>query len=122
MLLLHGKCGTPIWRIVTVVMQAVTWVKRLYSLIYKVFNAVHKDYHNNNFNWINRTHFLLNHINFNRIWENPASVRLGNKVKHCLQMYYAEYFEKKIKDPVSASLKIEPKPKILLAINYAPAT
>ena len=30
MLLLHGKCGTPIWRIVTVVMQAVTWVKRLY--------------------------------------------------------------------------------------------
>ena len=32
MLLLHGKCGTPIWRIVTVVMQAVTWVKRLYTV------------------------------------------------------------------------------------------
>ena len=34
---------------------------------------------------------------------------MGNKVKHCLQKYYVEYFERKIKDPVSASLKIRNK-------------
>ena len=30
---------------------------------------------------------------------------LGNKVKHCFQKYYVEYFEKKSRDPVSASLR-----------------
>ena len=78
------------------------------SLIYKVFNAVQEDYQNNHFNWINTIRFVLNYRNLNRIWKNSASIStkaLGNKVKHCLQKYYEEYFKRKIKDPVSASLK-----------------
>ena len=73
-----------------------------------------EDYQNNNFNWINTIRFLLNYCNLNRIWENLASISikaLGNKVKHCLQKYYVEYFERKIEDPVSASLKIPKKPQ-----------
>ena len=84
------------------------------SLIYKVSNAVQEDYQNNHFNWMNTIRFLLNYCNLNQIWENPASIStkaLGNKVKHCLQKYYVEYFERKIKDPVSASLKITNKPQ-----------
>ena len=80
----------------------------------KVFNAVHEDYQNNHFNWINTVRFLLNYCNLNQIRENPASIStkaLGKKVKHCLQKYYVEYFERKIKDPVSASLKIPNKTK-----------
>ena len=79
---------------------------KINSLIYKISNAVHEDYQNDNFNWINTIHFLLNYCNLNRIWENPASIStkaLGNTVKHCLQKYYVEYLESKIKDPVSAS-------------------
>ena len=34
------------------------------SLIYKVFDAVHEDYQNNHFNWINTVRFLLNYCNF----------------------------------------------------------
>ena len=82
------------------------------SLIYRVFNTVHEDYQNNHFNWINTVRLLLNYCNLNRIWENPASIStkaLGNKVKHCLQKYYVEYFERTIKDPLSASLKIPNK-------------
>ena len=82
------------------------------SLIYKVFSTVHEDYQNNHFNWINTIRFLLNYCNLNRIWENLASISTnvsGNKVKHCLQKYHAENFERKIKDPVSASLKIPNK-------------
>ena len=50
-----------------------------------------------------------------QIWEtDPASIStkaLENKVKHCFQKYYVEYFERKIKDPVSASFKILNKPQ-----------
>ena len=71
-----------------------------------------EDHQNNHFNWINTIRFLLNYCNLNRIWENPASIStkaLGNKVKHCLQKHYVEYFERKIKDPASAFLKIPNK-------------
>ena len=84
------------------------------SLIYKVFNSVQEDYQNNHFNWMNTIRFLLNYCSLNQIWENPASISikaLGNKVKDCLPKYYVEYFDRKVEDPVSASLKIPNKPQ-----------
>ena len=81
------------------------------SLIYKVFNAVHEDYQDNHFNRINTARFLLNYCNLNRIWENPASISKkasGNiNVKHCLQKYYVEYFERKINPPLVKPFRLK---------------